>query len=446
MDVDARQLGVPLAKALGIAEERGPKFVEALANAVSTALASEKEVNLKNVGRFVPVAGAVSAAPVASEVSARMLEPRLDQVESMLAKFAELLQRELFAGRRVLLEGVGTFEVKIFKPFVERAYGGHKVVKPPTCTINFFPAVPGKYTFTPDDQLKNRANQYKEASVLLLMREKDFFVDTLIYYFKKSGWAVDAITSVDECLRRIQGSSAYLLVVDTTVQNHQSVVEEVKLNIGTNSVPVILLCPEEKTLVSPQDVMVVGDNNLFEPFEVRHLLDIIDDEVVRACEEELIFRQQVQIYVPTDEKSIDSAIEKVNRLLAQSGLNDEHQNETYVAFREAILNAAQHGNKYRREKRIEVQYLLDQEKVTIAVKDQGDGFDYNFYVKQGQGGDAVGAARRRYQQGRLGGLGIMLMLRSVDKLEYFGSGNQLSLTKYVKKRAPSKTAVPAVKK
>jgi anti-sigma regulatory factor (Ser/Thr protein kinase) len=188
-------------------------------------------------------------------------------------------------------------------------------------------------------------------------------------------------------------------------------------------------------LYQPQDVIIVGDNNIFEPFEVRKLLDLIDDEVVRVSEEELIFRQQMQMYLPTEEKFIDKAIDKVNKMMVSANLTEERQNEMYVAFREAVLNAAQHGNKYAPEKRIEIQYLLDHEKLTLVVKDQGEGFDYNLYVKTGSADDPVTAARRRHMQGRMGGLGIMLMLRSVDKLEYYGIGNQVSLTKYIRKGA-----------
>jgi anti-sigma regulatory factor (Ser/Thr protein kinase) len=103
-----------------------------------------------------------------------------------------------------------------------------------------------------------------------------------------------------------------------------------------------------------------------------------------------------------------------------------------AAFREGVVNAAQHGNKYKRDKKIEVQYLLDTEKITLVVHDQGGGFNHEMYVKSGATKDAISAARERHQQGRMGGLGIMLMLRCCDRLEYNNQGNQITLTKYLK--------------
>ena len=43
---------------------------------------------------------------------------------------------------------------------------------------------------------------------------------------------------------------------------------------------------------------------------------------------------------------------------------------------------------------------------------------------------AVDAARSRIDQGRVGGLGIKLMLRCTDRLEYNDVGNMITLTKF----------------
>ena len=55
-------------------------------------------------------------------------------------------------------------------------------------------------------------------------------------------------------------------------------------------------------------------------------------------------------------------------------------------------------------------------------------------MKSGSTRDAISAARERHAQGRMGGLGIMLMLRCCDRLEYNQSGNQLTLTKFLKQQ------------
>ena len=74
-------------------------------------------------------------------------------------------------------------------------------------------------------------------------------------------------------------------------------------------------------------------------------------------------------------------------------------------------------------------YLVDQSKVTVTVEDEGEGFDTELYLTRGVEGDAVAVARERHQAGRVGGLGIMLMLKCVDNLEYNYAGNLVKLTK-----------------
>lgn len=441
MELTSKQLAEELARVTETDADRATQLVQALSSAVTFAITTNKEFHVRGFGRFLPTSGdSKGTVSTFSEVASRVLGMDQETIRSMLARFADVVQRELFSGKRIVLDGVGSFEGKFIKPYVERAYGGHKMVRPPSFNITFHPITAGKVTFIPDESIKNRANQYREASVMLVMPQIDFFVETLVYYFQRAGWRAEPMTTVEECLEKIRTGNTYLLVVDATVPDYQRLCYEVKGRIGSASIPLIVIYSDEVDLYQPKDVLVVGDNYVFEPFEVRKLLDIIDDEVVRVSEEELIFRQQAQFYVPTEEKAIDAVIEKVNEMMQQTGLSEERQNEMYVAFREAILNAAQHGNRYNPEKRIELQYLLDQEKLTIVVKDQGEGFDYNLYVQTGTADDPVTAARRRHMQGRLGGLGIMLMLRSVDKLEYFGIGNQVSLTKYIRQGARAKPA------
>src|SRR5258708_10719625 len=151
----------------------------------------------------------------------------------------------------------------------------------------------------------------------------------------------------------------------------------------TTNVPLLLLYPSEEKWKVLTEVSIVGEEHLAQPFEFRQLLDNADAEIMRAAEEELIFLQQLNMHLPTDEPSIEKVIDMVHKLLETSSLNEEGQVAMSAAFREAVVNAAQHGNKYKKDRKIEVQYLLDAEKITTVVKDQGGGFNHEQYVKSG---------------------------------------------------------------
>ena len=286
--------------------------------------------------------------------------------------------------------------------------------------------------FEMDDALKQKVEAFKESSIMLVVPEEDFFVKTLSYYFESAGWEVEVFTEVVDALAKIESGKAYLTVLDASMADWQKFCYALKVRRETANVPLIVMYPNEDAFKLVQDVIIVGDENISQPFEFREIMDVADGEIMRAAEEELVFHQQVNLHIPTDEPSIEKVIDWVHKALERSGINEEGQVAMSAAFREAVVNAAQHGSKYKRDRKIQIQYLLDEKKITAIVRDQGNGFDHSQYVKSGSTRDALSAARDRHQQGRMGGLGIMLMLRCCNRLEYNKAGNQISLTKLIK--------------
>lgn len=426
-------------------EERTERLIDSLLASIKNAVVSGKDVNLTGFGAF-SVAGkdgtplpALYKANVIGEVCSKLGESNENRVKTMVDALLEEAKKQLLDGKRVVLDDLGALEVKFERPQIEKQPKGHRLIKPAMSQLHFAsskaiqtPAGEGKVIFTPSDDFKKKVEAFKEASIMLVVPERDFFVKTLEYYFESAGWDIEVFTKIPDALQKIESSKAYLVILDALFEDHQKFCYALKMRRETNAVPLILLYPSEQAQKILPDVSIVGDDNLPQPFEFRQLLDLADSEIIRAAEEELIFDQQLNIHLPTDEPSIEKVIDTCHKLMEASGLNEEGQVAMSAAFREGVINAAQHGNKYKRDKKIEVQYLLDREKITLVVKDQGPGFNHEQYVKSGATRDAISAARERHQQGRMGGLGIMLMLRCCDRLEYAPQGNQITLTKFLK--------------
>ena len=55
--------------------------------------------------------------------------------------------------------------------------------------------------------------------------------------------------------------------------------------------------------------------------------------------------------------------------------------------------------------------------------------DYRAALKTARDGDPIQIARERYQSGQPGGLGIMMMVRGSDVVEFTRSGSEVCLTK-----------------
>jgi serine/threonine-protein kinase RsbW len=84
----------------------------------------------------------------------------------------------------------------------------------------------------------------------------------------------------------------------------------------------------------------------------------------------------------TIELSIDSKLEFVRPVesLAKSvsaklGFDEDDADWIELAVREAVVNAIKHGNHYLADKRVDIQFLVGQDAMTIHVRDCGEGFD-----------------------------------------------------------------------
>ncbi len=444
-EVKLNELTKSLSSSLSMSEERSGRFVDALVESVKTSLAASKEINLPGFGGLSLASSDGKPVPsmykanLLGDVCAKLGESNEQRVRSTMDAVMEAVKKELLAGKRVVLDDLGVFEIKSERPEIERQPKGHRLIRAAVAGVHFTSASPVKtaagearVVFSPSDDLKKRLESFKESSIMLIVPERDFFTKTLEYYFESAGWEIEVFTKVVDALVKIESGKAYLVILDGMFEDYQKFAYALKMRRETTNVPLLLLYPNEQSFKVLKEVTIVGDENLPQPFEFRQLLDHADSEIIRAAEEELIFLQQLNIHLPTDEPSIEKVIDMVHKLLETSGLNEEGQVAMSAAFREAAVNAAQHGNKYKRDKKIEVQYLLDAEKITAVVRDQGTGFNHEQFVKSGSTRDAISAARERHAQGRMGGLGIMLMLRCCDRLEYNQNGNQITLTKFLK--------------
>jgi anti-sigma regulatory factor (Ser/Thr protein kinase) len=100
-----------------------------------------------------------------------------------------------------------------------------------------------------------------------------------------------------------------------------------------------------------------------------------------------------------------------------------------IVFNEAVGNAQRHGHKYNPNLPIEFRYIYRIKKIIFQITDQGSGFDYKAELERKKKAGVLEEARARYEAGGYGGLGIMLMLRCVDTIQYNAKGNQITLTK-----------------
>lgn len=92
---------------------------------------------------------------------------------------------------------------------------------------------------------------------------------------------------------------------------------------------------------------------------------------------------------------------------------------TQLAYEEAIVNAIRHGNRCDTEKTVVVEMSCDAERVTIAITDEGEGFDPR----------EVPDPRREDLLEVPGGRGVLLIHEIMTEVRYNERGNQVTMVK-----------------
>src|SRR5262245_38191965 len=117
----------------------------------------------------------------------------------------------------------------------------------------------------------------------------------------------------------------------------------------------------------------------------------------------------------TIELSIDSKLELVETVeslaknaSAKLGFDEDDGSWIELAVREAVVNAIKHGNQYSADKQVDFRFLIDQDSITIYVRDHRKGI--------GQSGllDPLEPENLRNPSGR----GILWMRTFIDEVEY----------------------------
>ncbi len=364
----------------------------------------------------------VSTAELAQRVARELSTPE-QQTRAVLDRAIDVMKKELQRGNCVELPHFVTVAVKPGQPVATTTQSGGTLGLPATRMIQM----------DLDEALRKSIEGPGLFHILVVVPKKNFFTGVMASRLASARSEVIVVQGEQEAIDALNTSRPDLVVLDVGLQDAPSVALAVKKNRDTSMTAVIEIVNEGSDSQKVSDLSVMADEYIQEPFELTDLVKLTESELARCAEERNFFDHVVHWRLQTREDTVEQANELVAQLIAQSGLPEESAHAFGVAFREAIDNAARHGNKSNENRYIDVQYLLDREKATIAVQDEGEGFDTEVYLSRGVSGNPVDAARERNAAGGHGGLGIMLMLKCVDKLEYNYAGNKIILTRYVRK-------------
>ena len=119
----------------------------------------------------------------------------------------------------------------------------------------------------------------------------------------------------------------------------------------------------------------------------------------------------------------------VSEAARQFGFNEEDIANIVLAVDEACTNIIKHSYQYAPDKEIVIAIIRNNGTFEVKIKDNGKSFDPDIL--------RAPDLKRNLSEHRRGGLGVYLMKKLMDKVEYsFASGhsNEVSLVKYLSKK------------
>jgi anti-sigma regulatory factor (Ser/Thr protein kinase)/nucleoid DNA-binding protein len=341
--------------------------------------------------------------------------------ERVVSSFLKGLKDALLQGERVDLDGLVDLGVVVEPARIQRDSSGRfSEIAPASSRLD---VQVGR-------ELKDRLATRRTAGVLLAMPPAGAFGEILEEHFAKLGWQATRVESADACREMLDGPRPYMLVCDHALAGRDDLVAGVKTNWRTNRIPVVTLHTRFDDLKHPERVLVLGDLAVFEPISVHPFLRSMDQILAQASEEAAVFERQLHFRFPAREEEILRAFDVSDSFFKDAGFRGDSLVGLTTAFREAVRNAELHGCGEDESQGVDVELLLDREKLTLIVEDEGEGFDHGAYLEQLESTAPVAAARKRHSSGGVGGLGIYLMQRCADRLEYNERGNRVTLMKH----------------
>lgn len=85
--------------------------------------------------------------------------------------------------------------------------------------------------------------------------------------------------------------------------------------------------------------------------------------------------KRLSVTLASNFKSVEEAERFIHSVIEANGIDDLESHRVEMAVRESVINAIQHGNCCDESKKVELVISLTSTKLTIWVRDEGQGFD-----------------------------------------------------------------------
>ncbi len=134
--------------------------------------------------------------------------------------------------------------------------------------------------------------------------------------------------------------------------------------------------------------------------------------------------------IPSDIALIRKVSSEIENFLKDNNVSDSDIFDIRLCAEEAIKNSIIHGNKNNKDLHVDINYSLEEDKFTLEIEDQGEGFKPQNVPDPTLDDNLLKA----------GGRGVFLINKLMDKIEYRGRGNKTFMVKFIKRKKGANNA------
>ena len=135
----------------------------------------------------------------------------------------------------------------------------------------------------------------------------------------------------------------------------------------------------------------------------------------------------VELTAPSREEHLDRIASFLDTL-SGTGMSEEAREEVRIVVNETTSNAMEWGNEGDESRHIKVSYAVFEDELVLKVEDEGQGFDPSLVPDPS--GSPVRVVRDRLEAGkRIGGFGIYVVSKLMDRVVYNERGNVVLLSR-----------------
>ena len=133
------------------------------------------------------------------------------------------------------------------------------------------------------------------------------------------------------------------------------------------------------------------------------------------------FKMDNKMIIASKTDNLQKVEKFIDNFSAEHDIDEELYGNLLIAALEATNNAITHGNKLDERKNVELSLVKEDEKILLAVKDEGNGFDYQNLP------DPTSPENIENMSGR----GVFLMSRLSDKIVFENNGSFVKMIFFI---------------